>query len=241
MFLFALKPDSKGVNTENIARFIQYTNVGPDMTRAQVIAHCEACLRYGFDAAMLAPCWAPLAHDILRGSSTHVASAFSFPNGNDSTAMKVALVHSLVANGVLDFDFTANTGFLLSGLERDFFADLKAVADAAKVAGAQTKVIIEFGLIPAEKLRSRAAELAVEAGIDYLKQSSGFVKGVPATPEDIAFLHRVAAGRAKVKASGRIDSLVKAEALLAAGASLLGTSAAIAIVTGTAVSPVVSY
>jgi deoxyribose-phosphate aldolase len=218
---------------EKLARHIQYTNVSPEMTRAQVVAHCEACLMHGFDAAMLAPCWAGVAQEILRGSSTHVASAFSFPSGNDTTAMKVAMVNALVADGVLDFDFTANTGFLLSGLEREFFADLKSVAEAARAGGAQTKVIIEFGLLPGKAQRRRAAELAVEAGIDFLKQSSGFGNGVPATPEDVAFLHRVAAGRARVKASGKINSLAKAETLLAAGASLLGTSAAIAIVTNT--------
>jgi len=220
------------MTAQELAHLIQYTNVAPDMTRDQVIAHCEVCLEYELDAAMLAPCWTPLALDILRGSSSHVASAFSFPNGNDSTAMKVAMVHSLVEGGVLDFDFTANSGYLLSGMESEFFADLKAVADAARPAGAQTKVIIEFGILQQESLRRRAAELAIEAGIDFLKQSSGFVNGVPATPEDIGFLHRVAAGKARVKASGKINSREKAQALIAAGASLLGTSSAVAIVTG---------
>jgi len=229
------------MNSHELARHIQYTNVSPEMTRNQVVEHCEACLCHGFEAAMLAPCWAPVALDILRGSTSHVASAFAFPSGNDSTAMKVASVHALVAAGVLDFDFTANTGFLLSGMEKEFFADLKAVANAAGAAGAQTKVILEFGLLPGEALRRRAAELAAEAGIDYLKQSSGFIKGVPATPEDISFLHRVVAGRAKVKASGKIDSRAKADALLAAGASLLGTSSAVAIVTGTRPVPAGSY
>lgn len=219
--IYALSSDEGNriycMSDQELVHLIQYTYVAPDMTREQVIAHCEACLDYDFDAAMLAPCWAPLALDILRGSRSHVASAFSFPNGNDSTAMKVAMVHSLVESGVLDFDFTANSGYLLSGMEKEFFADLKAVADAARPAGAQTKVIIEFGILREESLRRRAAELAVEAGIDFLKQSSGFVNGVPATPEDISFLHRVAAGRARVKASGKINSRKKAQALLAAG------------------------
>ncbi|MGC9420916.1 MAG: hypothetical protein ACP5EN_18280, partial [Rhodovulum sp.] len=65
-----------------------------------------------------------------------------------------------------------------------------------------------------------------------LKQSSGFVKGIPATPEDVALLARIAGGRAKVKASGKINTREKALALLAAGATLLGTSSAVAIVTG---------
>lgn len=229
------------MNIQELAKHIQYTNVAPEITRDQVVEHCETCLQYGFDAAMLAPCWAPLALDILRGSPSHVASAFSFPNGNDSTAMKVSMVRALVADGVLDFDFPANTGFLLSGLEQEFFNDLKSVSDVAHTAGAQIKVILEFGLLKDERLRFRAAELAIEAGIDFLKQSSGFVKGVPATPDDIRFLHRVAAGRARVKASGNINSLAKATALIDAGADLLGTSAAVAIITGQKRSVPTSY
>jgi deoxyribose-phosphate aldolase len=132
---------------------------------------------------------------------------------------------------VRDFDFTSNTGYLLSGMEREFAADIQAVAQVARADGAQTKVIIEFGLIPDVALRERAARMAADAGITYLKQSSGFLKGIPATPEDVAFLGRAAGGRAKVKASGKINTRAKAEALLAAGASLLGTSSAVQIVT----------
>lgn len=218
---------------ENLNRFIQYTNVSPEMTRSDLIAHCEAVLRYGFDAAMVAPCWIELALDILKGSDSHVATAFSFPSGNDSTAMEVACAREIIEAGVLDFDFTAQTSYLLSGMELEFFQDLKAVADVAKAAGAKTKVILEFGLLN-DAQRRRGAELAVEAGIDYLKQLSGFLKGIPATPEDIALLRSVAGDRARVKASGKIDTREKALALIAAGASLLGTSSAIAIMEGTA-------
>lgn len=229
------------MTVQELARHIQYTNVAPDLKREQAAAHCEACLLHGFDAAMLAPCWAPLAIDILRGSSSHAASAFSFPSGNDSTPMKVAMVRALIAEGVMDFDFTANTGYLLSGLEKEFYLDIKSVSEVARAAGAQLKVILEFGLLPGEVLRRRAAELAIEAGVDFLKQSSGFTNGLPATVADVAFLCRVAAGRARVKASGKVDSRTKALALLDAGASLLGTSAAIAIVTHAEAAPAISY
>lgn len=215
----------------NLNRLIQYTNVNPEMTRDDLIKHCETVLEYGFDAAMIAPCWMELAQDILRGSDSHVATAFSFPSGNDSTAMKAACVREILKAGVRDFDFTAQTSYLLSGMEKEFYEDLKAVADLAKSEGAQTKVIIEFGMLTPEQ-RRRGAELAVEAGIDYLKQSSGFLKGIPATPEDIAFLKEIAGDRAKVKASGKINTRAKAIALIEAGASLLGTSSAVAIVTG---------
>lgn len=218
---------------ENLASRIQFTNVNPEMTRSDAIAHCEAVLKYGFNAAMIAPCWMALGVDILRGSEGHVATAFSFPSGNDSTAMKVACVREILKAGVRDFDFTAQTSYLLSGMEAEYFEDLKAVADLARSEGATTKVIIEFGLLTAEQ-RRRGAELAVEAGIDYLKQSSGFLKGIPATPEDIALLKSIAGERAMVKASGKINNRAKAIALLEAGASLLGTSSAVAIVENTA-------
>lgn len=217
-----------------LAARIQYTNVNPTLTRAELVAHCQAVLEHGFNAAMIAPCWMDLAQDILRGSASHVATAFSFPSGNDSTAMKVACVREILRAGVRDFDFTAQTSYLLSGMETEFFHDLQSVADLARREGAQTKVIIEFGLLRPEQ-RRRGAELAVEAGIDYLKQSSGFVHGVPATREDVAFLAGIAGHRAKVKASGKISTRQKALDLIEAGASLLGTSSAVAIVKGTEV------
>lgn len=214
---------------KDLAKYIQFTNVGPEMTRDQLVAHCEAVVKYGFDAAMIAPCWMSLALDILKGSPSHLATAFAFPSGNDSTAMKVAAVREIVKAGVRDFDFASQTSYLLSGMEREYFNDLKAVADVARAEGAQTKVIIEFGMLSVGQ-RRRGAELAVEAGIDFLKQSSGFMKGIPATPEDIGFLRQIAGDRGQLKASGKINSYEKAIALLKAGATLLGTSSAVAIV-----------
>lgn len=215
-----------------IARHIQYTNVNPEMTREQLIDHCELAAEYGFDAAMIAPCWASLATEILRGTPTHVASCFAFPNGNDSTSMKVAALKELSKIGVKDVDFTSQSSYLLSGMVDEYLQDLKDIAYVARQEGVQTKVIIEFGLLSAEQ-RLMAAKMAVEAQIDYLKQSSGFLKGIAATPQDISLLKSVTKGSSsRVKASGKINSYRKACGLLEAGASLLGTSSAIAIITG---------
>jgi deoxyribose-phosphate aldolase len=213
---------------KNLAQHIQFTNVNPEMTRDQLVAHCETVLEYQFDAAMIAPCWMLRALDILKGSASHVATAFSFPSGNDSTAMKVSALREIIKAGVRDVDFTSQTSYLLSGMEQEFFADIKAVTDIARAEGVQTKVIIEFGLLSLDQ-RRQGAKLAVEAGINYLKQSSGFLKGIPATPEDIAFLKEIAGDRARVKASGKINSYERAISLLNAGATLLGTSSAVAI------------
>jgi deoxyribose-phosphate aldolase len=176
---------------KDLNRYIQYTNVSANLTRDSLIAHCEECLEYGFEAAMIAPCWVPLAREILQGSQSHVATAFSFPAGNDSPAMKAVLAREVIKAGAFDFDFPAQTGFLLSGMEKDFFDELKTVADIASAEGARTKVILEFSLLPDEEIRRKAAMLADEAGIDFVKQSSGGKNSVPARPEDIRFLKGV--------------------------------------------------
>ena len=213
---------------ENINKYIQFTDVRPDMTKVELIKHCEDTLKFGFNAAMVAPCWAELATDILKGSDSHVATCFSFPDGNETTSMKKASAEALMNMGVFDFDFTSQTSYLLSGMFDEYFLDLKTVADISADGGAQTKVIIEFGMLD-ERLRKIGAELAVEAGINYLKQSSGYINGIPAVPEDIQFLKKITGTKAKVKASGKINSYEKAVALINAGASLLGTSSAVSI------------
>jgi deoxyribose-phosphate aldolase len=101
--------------------------------------------------------------------------------------------------------------------------------------GAPVKAMLEAGLLAPDEL-ARAVELAAEAGVSHVKNSSGFGGG-DATPELISELRRLAAGRVGVKASGGIRSREDAEALLAAGADLLGSSAGVRIVTGATGTP----
>jgi len=128
---------------------------------------------------------------------------------------------------VPDIDFASNSGFLLSRMYDEFQKDIASVVEEAK--GATTKVIIEFGLLPEEETRRTALRLAEEAGVTFVKQSSGAGVGIPASANDIRFMKAVLTGSTRIKASGKIDSRSKAEALIEAGAELLGTSAAIAI------------
>ncbi|HXG39703.1 MAG TPA: deoxyribose-phosphate aldolase, partial [Candidatus Limnocylindrales bacterium] len=165
---------------------------------------------------------------LLAGSRVKLASAVDFPIADMTTAGKVAEARELVALGAVELDVTANVGWLKSGLEREFRDDIRAVVDAARPAA--VKVMLELPLLsPAE--RDRAVELAVEAGVRYVKNASSSAVEI-ATPESIRYLRERVPPTVGVKASGGIKSFGQAVALLDAGADLIGSSAGVAIVTG---------
>lgn len=216
-------------NPTSLAPYIQHTLIAADTTRDEVIAHCQQAAEYGFAAAMVAASWIPVAVDVLRGTDIPVASALDFPTvGVMTSAGKAAEAREIVAAGATQIDMGVQVGWLRSGMEREFVADIAGVV----AAGVDVKVMLELPLLTPDQ-RDRAVELSIEAGAAYVKNaSSGLVE--TANPESVRYLVERAAGRAKVKASGSIKSLPQAISLLDAGAVLLGTSSGIAIVTADA-------
>jgi deoxyribose-phosphate aldolase len=211
-----------------LAKHIQFTLIGNDITAEQITAHCRTCLEYGFHAAMVPGIWVPLAKKLLAGSSVRVASFIDFPLGTTTTAGRVAECRALVEAGAQEVDVMMHLGYFKSGMFSEFSQDLKAVAEAIRPA--ESKIMLELPLLNPDE-RERVVELAIAAGFDWLKNASGGAVGV-ATPDDIRFLKARAPQGVRVKASGGIKTAEQARALLAAGAELLGTSAGVAIVTG---------
>lgn len=209
---------------DQLAKRIQYTLVAPDATRDDIVRHLERCAAYGVDAAMIAPCWVPLARDVLRGSGVKVATAISFPMGNDGVWSKVMQIREALALGADQVDFQPNIGFLLSGMAEEFRDEMAQIVRAAD--GHVVKAMLEFGLLPTTELRCQAARLADEAGVHWVKQSSGWGKGgIRATAEDVRLL-RETVRHARVKASGQVNSPERAIEMFEAGAEMIGTSTA---------------
>lgn len=216
-----------------VAKAIQYTNVSPDLTKEGVILHLETCMEFQFDAAMIAPCWVALAKDVLKGSGVRVATTVNFPQANDTTAMKVALVRELAKEGADEFDFPPNPGFLLGGMDELYFNELKQVTQVTHDLGMKVKAMLEFGFITEEAMKIKATRYAWEAGIDWVKQSSGWGKGgCAATVEDVRLLKANIAAPCRVKVSGKVNTLEKMKAMFEAGAELVGTSSGPEIVKG---------
>ena len=220
-----------------VAGAIQYTNVSPDLTRGGVVVHLETCVRYGFNAAMIGPCWVPLALDVLSGTGVRIASTLNFPQANDTLAMKLAALSELARAGVQEFDFPPNPGYLAGGMEAEYAQELRAVVELAHAEGLLVKAMLEFGFLEQDQ-KARAAQLACEAGVDWVKQSSGWGRGgIAATVEDVALLKANITPPCRVKVSGKVNTVEKMQALSEAGAELVGTSSGPAIVDGVAGDP----
>ncbi|MBP1992135.1 deoxyribose-phosphate aldolase [Paenibacillus eucommiae] len=217
------------ISAQEVASKIQHTLVAPDATEEDIKQTCRECLEYGFDGAMILPAWISTAKQQLKGSKVKVCTAFGFPMGGSSTLSKVMEARDIVAAGADEIDFMPNFGLFKSGRHAEFKREIEAIVEAA--GGIVTKVMLEFGMLLQEE-KEIAATLALEAGVTYLKNSSGWGQGGHATAEDIRLLKRVAGNKALVKASGGIRNMEKALEILEAGAVMLGTSGGVKIVSG---------
>jgi deoxyribose-phosphate aldolase len=218
------------VRGQELAARLQHTNVRPDATREDVERLLTECLEHGFDGAMVNPIWVSLAAETLAGSPVKVCTALDFPMGGGTTTTVAGAAAEARELGAAQIDVMTKVGWLRSGMEREYRGHLAAVVAAA--GGAPVKAMLEAGQLTSRQL-ARAVDLCVDAGVAYVKNSSGFGGG-DATPELVGELGRLAAGRVRVKASGGIRTPEAAVALIEAGAELLGSSASVAIVTGAA-------
>lgn len=210
----------------SLAPYIQHTRISAGLTRDELVAHCEEAARYGFNAAMVPASWVPLAVDVLRGTGIQVASALDFPTvGVMTSAGKAAEARAIADAGADQLDMGVQIGWLRSGMEREFAADIAGVV----AAGIPVKVMLELPLLTPQE-RDRAVDLAMDAGAAYLKNASSGAVEV-SNPQSIAYLVGRARPGVRVKASGKITGLAQAVSLLDAGAVLLGTSSGVAIVT----------
>ncbi len=222
-----LQPIQKSSESEatRLASQIQHTLISNVLTETLWEAHIAECLQYRFHAAMVAPAWVKKTAGRLRNTGIRTASFVDFPYGTMTSAGKACETAQLVGEGAEEIDLMPNVGFLLSGMERQYFDDIRGVVAAAgKV---PVKIMLELPLLNAQQ-RERAIALSLEAGVSYLKNASGGAVGV-ATPEDIRFLRRLAPANVRVKASGGIKTAHQVRDLLDAGADLVGTSSGVRI------------
>lgn len=217
----ALNP--RAFTAKDLADRIQYTNIRPNATEADIRAHLEVCARYGFNAAMVQMCWVPLAREFLRGTGVKVATCISVGMGGDSARAKAAAIRECVALGADEVDYMPNIGFFLSGMYDAFRDEAAALVEAAD--GRPIKAMLEFGFLKTEDERRLAARLSDEAGVAWVKQSSGWGEGgIQATVEDVRLLRETVSPRCRVKVSGKVNTYEKAIAMFEAGAELIGTS-----------------
>jgi deoxyribose-phosphate aldolase len=213
----------------DLAKMIDHTLLKPDAKKEQIETLCREAAEYRFASVCVNPYWVPLARQFLSGTGVKVCTVIGFPLGATSTAAKVAETEQAIKDGAEEVDMVINIGALKSGDEDAVKKDIASVVAAAK-GKALVKVIIETCLLTDEEKRL-ACRLAVEAGADYVKTSTGFSTG-GATVEDIRLMREAVGSDFGVKASGGIRTYEDAMAMIEAGATRIGASASIAIMKG---------
>lgn len=209
-------------------KYIDHTNLKPAATRADIEKLCAEARAWDFASVCVNPCDIPLAKELLAGTDVMTCTVIGFPLGRNTTAVKVAETEDAYAMGCDEFDMVINVGKLKDGDTDYVRREIAAVVAAAR--GKTVKVIIETGLLTDEE-KALATRLSCEAGAHFVKTCTGVSVGA-ATVEDIRLMAANLSGNVVLKASAGIRTYEDAKALIEAGASRLGTSAGMAIVSG---------
>lgn len=218
---------------DSIVRLIDHAVLHPTQTDDDVRAACKLCVELGVASVCVKPCHVLLAAECLNGSPVLVSTVIGFPHGGTSTEAKVAETQVACRQGAREVDMVANIGKVLSGDWAYVEQDIRAVVEAAKAAGAITKVIFETGLLPNDEAKIRLCKASEAAGAAFVKTSTGFgyVKGpdgellaTGATVHDVRLMREHCSPAVQVKASGGIRSYEDAKQFVALGVTRLGTS-----------------
>ncbi len=214
-------------NARSLAASLDHTLLKPEATEAQALALAAEAAEHGFACAMVNPVFVPAVHRALAGTGVRVGTVLAFPLGASLPESTCAEARAVAQAGTLDLDMVLPIGLLRAGHFTELRSQLRAVAAIAHGAGAILKVILETCLLTDQEKRV-AAELCVEAGVDFVKTSTGFSTG-GATVADITLLRHTVGDRCGVKASGGIRTLDHAVRMVQAGADRLGASASVSI------------
>jgi deoxyribose-phosphate aldolase len=214
----------------DLARFIDHTLLRPDATADDIDTLCDEARTYGFAAVCVNPTWVRRCAQRLRGSGVRVASVVGFPFGAGTTEVKAMETRRAIRDGAREIDMVINIGALRSGDHELVRRDIEKVADACREAGALTKVIIETAYLTDEE-KVVVSHLAKLARADFVKTSTGYGPG-GATAHDVLLMRETVGPKLGVKASGGIRTAEDAREMIAAGATRIGASASVQIVTG---------
>lgn len=214
----------------DLNRMIDHTILKPEATEDAVLKIIEEAKKYNFFSVCINPYWVALAKEKLAGTTVAVCTVIGFPLGANTPEVKAYEANDAITNGANEVDMVINIGALKSKQYKTVLKDIQGVVAVAK-GKALVKVIIETALLTEDE-KIKACELAKEAGADFVKTSTGFSTG-GAKVEDIRLMRGTVGPEMGVKASGGIHNAEEATAMIEAGATRIGTSAGVAIVSGT--------
>lgn len=222
------KREEIAVDTKSIARMIDISSVKAESTIPEIVRMTEVAKHFRFICAFAMPCFTQRLVDLLANEKDiMVGGVVGFPSGADTTTMKIANAKEMMAAGVDELDMVINVGALKSGLYDEVYNDIHAVVETAN--GMPVKCILEIAHLTDDEIR-RGAELAVRAGVTYVKTGTGWASK-PTTVETVRIIKSEIGDDALIKAAGGVKDLATLIAMVEAGASRfgIGTGSAISI------------
>ena len=216
------------INTPaDLAPYIDHTLLKPDATETQVKKLCEEAIQYGFCTVCVNPSWVEYCARKLRGTGVKVCAVVGFPLGATDSRTKAYETRNAIENGADEIDTVINVGALRNGDLKTVEEDLRAVLRACR-STTTTKAIIETCLLSDEE-KVIASQLVKKVGYDFVKTSTGF-STAGATAHDVALIRRTVGPKMGIKAAGGIRTYQDALLMIHSGATRLGCSASVKIV-----------
>lgn len=213
----------------DVAGIIDHTALKADTSKESIRVLCEEARANKFKAVCVNPTHVRYCSELLKDTEVKVATVIGFPLGANTPQTKAFETKDAIAMGAHEVDMVINIGALKDGDLDLVKADIETVVVAADNK-ALVKVIIETALLTDDE-KTKACQLAMEAGADYVKTSTGFSTG-GATLEDVRLMRSVVGDKLGVKASGGVKDYKTAVAMMEAGATRIGTSSGVEIVKG---------
>ncbi|CAM3220353.1 deoxyribose-phosphate aldolase [Streptobacillus felis] len=217
----------------NIAKYIDHTVLKATTKSSDIKKLCDEAKEYGFYSVCVNGCYVKEAKSNLEGSDVKIAAVIGFPLGAMTTTAKVFEAKEAIENGANEIDMVINVGKLLEGDSKYVENEIRAIKEA--IGKNVLKVIIETCYLNDEQ-KMLACELSLNANADFVKTSTGFGTS-GATFEDVILMKKMVGDKAEVKASGGVKSFETAEKYIEIGATRLGTSSGVEILTGAKVDP----
>jgi deoxyribose-phosphate aldolase len=222
----AVAPSTSG---GDLAKHIDHTLLKAEATQTEILRLCDEAVAYGFHAVCVNDRWLSLVADRLQETPVQVAGVVSLPLGADTTKIKTAQAQDAVYAGADEIDMVADLAAIVEGDARYLLHQLMTVRRVCRIMRPPVllKIIIESAALTHDQ-KVFACQIAQEAGVDYVKTSTGYHPAGGATVEDVRLL-KENAPKCKVKAAGGIKTAQQALAMLNAGADRIGTSAGVRI------------
>lgn len=221
--MFCFRKDEV-MDKKNILKIVDHTLLGQNATWEEIRQILDDAMKYETASACIPASFVKQAAEYVDGKLP-ICTVIGFPNGYNTTAVKVFETKDAIANGAEEIDMVINVGHLKDKRYEEIENEIRQIHEAC--GGKILKVIVEMCLLTEDE-KIKICEIVTKAGAEYIKTSTGFSTG-GATFADVALMRKYVGENVKIKAAGGISSFADAEEFMRLGADRLGTSRLIKI------------